>query len=646
MQPFKTTGFFLLAICGINYCAQECSAQQQALCPKSGEKQANYFYERAEAARKARKPYETVKDLCEKAIEQDSAFGLPWMLLGDAAYSKKDFKTMKEAYRKAIEICPDASARMHYRLGTYLYDTRKLEECLPYLKSFLEFNTVNEREAKEVELLFVRANLQLHPVPFEPRIVKGVSTADPEYLAVISADNELCFFTRRFELKSKSSLTPIYVEKFMVSERDSSGEFTKGQPMDYPFNMRNTNNEGGPSISIDNQHLYFTLNVNGNFDIYYSDFKLDGWDPIKSLGANVNDSVQWDSQPSISSDNKTLYFASHRDSVFGTSDIYFTNKENGTWSKPKRLGSNINTNGNEKSPFIHPDGTTLYFSSDSLPGMGGYDIFVSKKDKDGKWGKAVNLGYPINTGADEVGFFVSTDGKTGYFASNNLGGKGGYDLYSFDLHPAARPEQVLMVSGRLKDEQDQIPYASKIELKNIMTNEITNVEYDTLTGKYASVILFNSDYIMTVKKRDAAFTSKYFSKQDSLTVYPMKVDFDVKKIKLGNAYTLRDILFETDSYELTEISKRVIEDFADFLQTNPKVKIAIYGHTDDQGDASRNLLLSQNRAKAVYDYLLTLGIISSRLSYKGFGQTKPVANNLNEDGRSKNRRTEFFIVSK
>lgn len=641
--------FFVIFLTSSTFIIPQSSfGQKQSLCPPSQNKKAVLFYEKALSARKSSKDYETIKELCEKALEEDSTYAEVYHLLGDVAFRKKDFKTMKASYAAMIELCPDAAPEPHYRLGAYLFETKKYDESVKYLKGFLDFGSVKESLAKDAELMIIRAKLISNPVPFNPEVVKGISTSDPEYLAAITADNDYCYFTRRFEMSNKSSLTPVSVEKFMVAKRQADGTFEKGSPMALPFNFRNTNNEGGPTITIDNQHLFFTVNNGGNFDIYYSDFIKESWTKPESLGNTVNDSVQWDSQPSITSDGKILYFASYRDSTFGTSDIFITGRKNGngSWSRPVRLNDNINTNGNEKTPFIHPDGKTLYFSSDSLPGMGGQDIFVSKKDASGNWGKAVNIGYPINTENDEVGFFTSTDGKTGYFASNNIGGTGGYDLYSFEIPQQARAEKVLMVSGHIRDDDNEIPYAAKIELKNITTNEITDVEYDTLTGKYASVVLFNNDYIMTVKKDSAAFTSKYFEHADSSNAKPVKVNLDVKRIELGKAYTLNDILFDTDSYELKEMSKHVIKDFSEFLSKNPRVRVAIHGHTDNVGNAQENLTLSDNRAKAVYNFLIQFGISTSRLSYKGFGQTKPEAGNDTEEGRARNRRTEFVILSK
>nr|MBP9082668.1 OmpA family protein [Bacteroidia bacterium] len=442
---------------------------------------------------------------------------------------------------------------------------------------------------------------------------------------------------------SKGSITPKSVEKFMISKKTAQTDFDKGQVMPPPFNMNTSNNEGGASISKDNRFLFFTRNDNGNFDLYYSEIIKDKWGQITNMGPNVNDPKQWDSQPSISPDGKTLLFATYRDTVNFTSDIYKTVKQNGTWSKATPLS--INTNGNEKSPFIHPDNKTLYFSSDSLPGMGGFDIYLCRKNDKGEWGKPINLGYPINTESDEVGFFVSTDGRKGFFASNKLSGAGGYDIYSFELPEDKRPEKVLFVKGQVRGDNDEIPLAAKIEMKNLTTSETIEVDYDSLTGNYASVVSFDADYIMTIKKEGHAYNSQYFGQEDSAINGVVTSDLELRKIAVGSAYKLNNIRFATNSSELNKASKNIISDFAGFLKENPRVNVAIHGHTDSAGDAAANMILSNDRAKSVYDFLIKSGITSSRLSYRGFGQTKPVVSNENEEGRSKNRRTEFVIMN-
>lgn len=636
-----------LAIVIFLFIAALAQAQKEPeLCPQSQIKKANKYYEDALDESKGKRDYKKIQEYVAKAAEADTAFAQPLKLLGDIAYRKEDFKTMRIAYERALEICPDAGATLYYRLGNYYYGLKKLEEAKKYFKGYEEQGSLNEKMSADVELKLFRTNLMLHPVEYHPVPLKGVSTPDPEYLPNISADNELCFFTRRFEESSKGSLTASSVEKFMLANRKPDGVFDQGSPMPLPFNKSKSGNEGGASISIDNTHLYFTMNVKNNFDIYESNWNGKTWSEPTALGQAINHPKQWDAQPCISPDDQTLYYTTYRDSVNQTSDIYYSTKNaDGIWSPSKPL-SQVNTTGNEKSPFMHPDNRTFYFSTDSLPGMGGYDIYMCRIDSNGVWGKPVNIGYPINTIEDEVGFFVSTDGKTGYFASGELKSAGGYDIYSFEIPEKIKPAKVLFIKGDVTDNDNNPVGDATIELKNIITKELIKLDYDSVTGRYAKVILFNNDYLLTVKKQGFAFNSQYFSKADTGLNVPQKVNFEMQKIEVGTPYQLQHILYNTNSTVLDSTSLNVLQDFALFLKENPKVIISINGHTDNEGGAASNLTLSENRAKTVYDYLIQLGISPSRLSYKGFGQSKPLGTNDTAEGRMQNRRTEFVVLSK
>lgn len=620
--------------------------QKNALCPPCGSKQALKYYEKAREARNDRKPFSEVRELCEKAIAEDSSCSEVLKLLGDAAYQARNDKVMGEAYARLLAVCPDASAEAHYRLASWYYANKDYQNAIAFFESFTSFGKVKEENARDAMQKITRARLMMKPVPFHPVPLEGVCTADPEYLAIISPDQEFCFFTRRYEEQKKGALFPTSVEKFMISEK-KEGSFDKGEPLPAPFNKSGSNNEGGASITIDDKHLYFTVNKNGNFDIYTSDEVAGQWTEPRSLGREINDPEFWDSQPCIAPDGKTLYFVSIRDSVTRTSDIYVSRRENnGNWKKASPLPSPINTPGSEKTPFIHPDNKTFYFSSDNLSGMGGYDIFMSKLQADGSWSTPVNLGYPINTEGNELGFFVSTDGKKGYFASDQLKGKGSYDIFEFDLHEAVKPDRVLFIKGDLKDETETAPGAAKIELRNAASQELAEVVYDTISGKYASVVAFNDDYILTVKKKDYAFNSAYFSKADTSHPEPKKVDFTLERTRVGGSYTLHNVLFESKSATLTLQDKTIISGFADYLKENPTIRVELQGHTDDMGDAASNQKLSEERARSVYNYLLSTGISAARLSSRGFGQTRPVADNTTTEGRSKNRRTEFVITAR
>ena len=619
--------------------------QKKSICPPTESKKAEKHLEQAKEARNDKKPYTTVKALCEKALNEDSLYADAWKLWGDAAWQSRKDEEMAKAYIKLLEICPDVSPDIYYRVADHLFHTKSYATAINYYRSFLDFPKVKEDNARDAEQKITRAGFMIKPVPFDPKPLPGVCGPDPEYLAIISPDQDLCFFTRRFEEQKKGALTPVSVEKFMLSKKTEGG-FEKGEPMPWPFNKAGSNNEGGATITIDNRHLYFTVNKNGNFDIYSSDEANGSWSEPGSVGSGVNHPERWESQPCISPDGKKLYFVTIRDSVNQTSDIYISTKSSdGTWGKAIPLDGTINTSGNEKTPFIHPDNRTFYFSSDRHPGLGGYDIFMSKIQANGSFSTPVNIGYPINTEADELGFFVSTDGRRGYFASNQIKGSGGYDIYSFDMPEHARPDKVLFIKGELKGSDDEPPGAASLQLKNTTTQEITEVAYDSLSGRYASVVLFDDDYILTVKKKGFAYTSAYFSAADSTNPEPRKVDLQLRPTEKGSTHRLNDILFQTGSAELTRQDQAVLRDFAGYLKENPSMKLEVHGHTDNIGNPEQNRLLSEERAKRVYQFLIENGIQSNRLSYKGFGINNPVADNSTEKGRALNRRTEFVILS-
>ncbi len=622
------------------------NAQNKALCPPSANKKAVKYYENALDDKKSRAPFAKIKESILKALEEDSTYGDAYKLLGDVAYTSRKDDEMAQAYIKFIELCPDASSDVYYRLGNYYYSIKDFKNAIETLQAFLDFNKVKEENGKDASQKIAKAKIMMNPVPFNPFPLTNVSSGDPEYLAVISPDQDLCFFTRRYEESKKGTLFNSNVEKFMISTK-VNGAFTKGEPMPPPFNKSVNGNEGGATISIDNKHLFFTVNKAGNFDIYTSDDINGKWTEPVSVGPEINDPKLWDSQPSISPDGKTLYFATFRDSINQTSDIYVSKKNptTGKWNKALPLPATINTLGNEKTPFMHPDNKTFYFSSDQLDGLGGYDIYMTKLKEDGTWSSPINIGYPINTEANELGFFVSTNGKKGYFASDNLKGVGGFDIYEFDLPEKARPEKVLFIKGEVEGEKSAISSA-KVELKSTKSKEIVELNYDTITGKYASVVAFEEDFILTVKKTGFAYNSAYFSTEDSTLSDPQKINLELKQSVVGSAYKLNNILYETSSAELNKQDKNILTDFAEYLTINPTIKVSIQGHTDSEGNDIDNLKLSEDRAKSVFDYLTSIGINKVRLTYKGFGETKPIGDNTNESGRKLNRRTEFVILSK
>ena len=585
-----------------------------------------------------------------------------YFILGMAYIKRRnsDFNQAENYFRKVLEICPVYDPYIHYYLGEIAYSKENFTETVTHLTEFLkDIDKIKNDEDydRAVSLLdYSKFYLEMvtNPVPFHPEVVEGISTQENEYLAILSPDNQIAMFTREKKiLPDRNSLltTSGYKEKFMFSIRGFFGEFPEGEEMPEPFNIND--NEGGATITADNNTLYYTVcqfdKVSRylNCDICFSEYRNDEWQKIMNAGTRINKPLSWESQPSLSADGTILFFVSDRPGGYGGYDIYKTMRYNGgEWSYPVNLGPLINTTGNEKSPFIHPDGKTLYFSSDGWMGVGGYDIFYTRLQDDGTFRKPDNLGYPINSIDDEVGFFVSTDGTRGFFASNKLKERGGWDLYSFELYDKARPEKVLFIKGTIKDESSFEPIKARIELENVDTKKIKEVPLDSNTGNYVAVAPFNNDYIMTIKKEGYVYESKYISKVDTIFKKPATVDMEIKPIELAKSYRINDIYFAFNSYELTPESKVVLDQLIEFLELNPAIHIQIQGHTDAIGNDAVNLVLSDNRAKSVYNYLITRKVVTNRLTYKGIGEAMPVATNDTDEGRAKNRRTCFVITRK
>jgi outer membrane protein OmpA-like peptidoglycan-associated protein len=368
------------------------------------------------------------------------------------------------------------------------------------------------------------------------------------------------------------------------------------------------------------------------------------WSEVQNFSDKISKSDSWESQPTVSSDGKTIIFASDRVGGYGKIDLYEINWQNGKWTDPKNLGSAINSNENEKSPYLHTDGKTLFFASTNFPSLGGFDVFYSRMDSLGNWQEPQNIGYPVNTVADEISLFVSTDGNTAYFASNQLDGIGGWDIYSFALHDDAKPERVLFLKGDLMGENGKVLEDVELEIKNINTNEITTVKVESGTYVSSLTLAKNDDVLITVKKEGFAFNSTYISANDTSFSSPNNLNIALESLEEGKSFSLSDIYFETNSFQINPMAKNILFEFSVYLEVNINMVIEINGFTDDVGEDDVNQLLSENRAIAVYDLLISNGIEAGRILFNGYGELFPVVGNTTEKGRARNRRTEFRII--
>jgi len=357
----------------------------------------------------------------------------------------------------------------------------------------------------------------------------------------------------------------------------------------------------------------------------------------------------WESQPSLSADGQTIYFVRGYPTASGNKeqDIYVAKRNtDGSWGGAVRLPRTVNSRGKEESAHIHPDGKTLYFSSNGHVGMGGLDIFVSQKMSDGEWTEPVNLGYPINTHKDENSLLVSPNGEIAYFASSREDGLGNLDMYSFVLPKEVRPTPVTFAQGLVIDAETKKPVEALLRLSDVSSQSLTSqLKSDAVTGEFLIALPAGNTYALSVTAEGYLFHSEKFSLAENKTNEPYALTVELQKIKEGSAIVLQNIFFDLDKDEMKIESLSELKELAEFLETNPDLRIEISGHTDNQGTADYSEDLSLRRANAVKNYLVEReGIATDRLETKGYGASQPIASNDTEEGRAKNRRTEFKVL--
>ncbi len=573
-------------------------------------------------------------------LQRDSNFIDAWMLVADIREQNEQYLEALTVYKKVIAINSDFQIP-YYKLANTALSEGEYKLALENIGIYKDKNGMQIEPAKVKRVERV-ANFGFeatkHPVLFDPKnLGAGINSPLNEYFPGVSADGKTLIYTR---------LDGGQNEEFYISKWNNNS-WTPSRNMRSPVNTEQ--NEGTISISSDGQYIFFTgcnrPQGEGSCDLYFSALDGDTWREPKNLGFPLNTRA-WETQPSVSFDGKTLYFASSRSGGFGESDLWYTTYNKGKWSAPVNLGPEINTPGSEQSPFIAKDDQTLYFISDYHDGMGGMDIFISRKQPDGRWGKAVNIGYPINTHGDEMCITLTADGEMAYIASDRKDGFGGLDIYGFVLYEEARPKKTAYVQGVVYDAKTLKKLKARIELIDIETNKtVIEATSNKLTGEFLFCLQGNKNYALNVSCEGYLFYSENFSLKAHSLTEPLKLDVPLNPILEGEKAVLRNVFFDVDKFDLKPESKTELDKLIQLLKANPRMKIEVGGHTDNTGVKQKNIELSNNRAKSVANYLVANGIEANRLTYKGYADTQPIADNKTEVGRRQNRRTEFKIIS-
>lgn len=594
-----------------------------------------------------------------KAAAADERFIEPRIMLAEIAERQDKDAEAITRYREVMAISPRFFPVAQLHLADLEFKGGEYAAAEKNYRSYVQQEQDPQRKARArlglANCAFAAEAIN-HPVPFEPKnLGPNVNSADPEYYPCITADDGTIIFTRRV----KAPEIPIYgqQEDFYVSHRGADGAWQPATGV--PVVNTRAFNEGAGTLSPDGRFIIFTkcaiedgsyggdLRGLGSCDLFISRRVGDRWSVPENLGRPVN-SAHWETQPSLASDGRTLYYIRGmvaQDGIKSMDIFTCTLQDDGTWSKPEKLDDNVNTPYQEESVQIHPDGHTLYFSSNGHPGFGGLDIFVSRKQDDGSWSKPQNLGYPINTGADENSLLVSAGGELAYFASDRPGGQGDLDLYSFVLPEAVRPTPVSYIKGHVTDRTNGKPVEADVELFDLSTGKLATGAYsDPKTGEFLVCLPTGRSYALNASSEGYLFYSANYDVASGTPKEPVTLEVPLSPLASGSVIALRNIFFSTASYELLPASHAELDRLVQLLKANPTLRIELSGHTDDVGADAANMTLSDNRAKAARDYVVSKGIDATRITAKGYGETKPVASNETEEGRAQNRRTEVMVL--
>jgi len=587
--------------------------------------------------------YEQASLLLQEAVKSDPGFQFAFVQLADLNRRLKLYDLAKQNYNSAVALGGNLEPRFYYGYAEAEIYTGDYSSALKNINQFINTYKGNDpdfinRAKKYAKDCGFAIEALKHPVKYDlVNMGQEINSVHRDYFPSITADGTQLIFSRNIDgnedffistLKDKSWAMPV-----PLSEKINTSKY----------------NEGAQSISPDGMYLFFTgcnrPDGLGRCDIYVSHKNGKEWGEPFNLGAPVNSSY-WESQPAISPDGSTLYFVSNRPGGLGGYDIWkSTLKADGYWTAPENLGPDINTPYDEHTPFIHPDGKTLYFSSDGWPGMGNKDIFLSRADDNGNWSKPENLGYPINTFNEETGLIVTPDGTYGLFSSNLKGGYGDMDIYQFKMPDGKKPLPITYVKGIVIDKESKAFLEAKIQVVDLKSKKIVYNDFtSSATGDFLAVMPIGGNYAFNVSADGYVFYSENYQLDTAYVNNPFIISVKLDKLIVGKNMVMRNVFFNTNEYSLLPASLTELNTLKDLLKNNTGLAIEIQGHTDNIGNNLINEKLSLQRAKAVYAYLIENEIAPERLTYKGYGATKPIVPNDTEAQRKQNRRTSFVVT--
>jgi outer membrane protein OmpA-like peptidoglycan-associated protein/tetratricopeptide (TPR) repeat protein len=589
-------------------------------------------------------------DKLDECITNYPNFETAYFLKAQFLNGRRDYLNALSTLENLYNINPSHNPLQLKLMADCYFQTSDYDNAEKYANQFLEIPNLSQANYNACNRLikniaFAKTQPDLAPLAFK-NLGNGINSTFDDYFPSTTADEKYLYFTRNTNGN----------EDIWVSV-NNNGTWSPARPIDEMeilddgtvLSINSFANDGAHTISSNGKFLFFTSCERpksfGSCDLYFASKTGNVWGKPRAMKMPIN-SRSWESQPCVSSDGKTLFFVSKREGGFGGSDIYYSKiSEKGDFSDPINIGGEINTANDEDKPFIHPDGKTLYFSSDGHPGLGGKDIFMSKMI-DGVWQKPVNLGKAINTTGNEVSLFVNALGTTAYLAKQaEIEDRKDYDLFSFSLPKEFKPENVTYIKGVVLNKKTNAPLKASIKIFNAKTSEsVVSVSSDEKNGEFLITLPLGVPYGFMVNKESFSIFSENYTFDQKKDNSPNVLTIALNPLEAGTKFELRNVFFETGKFELKPESKTELELVVAMLNQNPSMRIQVSGHTDNVGAEANNKLLSENRAKSVVEYLVKSGIDATRLTSKGFGSSQPIMSNDTPEGKAKNRRTEIEIL--
>lgn len=568
-----------------------------------------------------------------------------------ACYLKSITKAKAVTYlEKAEDIDPTVEKDLYYLLAQAYHQSLQWDKAMAAYTSYgdmlplSEVKTMGPVVEQKIQECKIGKELVQKPVKVKiENIGAAINSSYPDYAPVISSDESVLMLTSRRDGSTggKDKMTGEYDEDVYISNQKSQ----KWQPVKNVGDPISTKeHDSNIALSNDGQKLLLYKDDDGDGNIYESVQKGSKWSVPVMLQTPISTKAH-ESSASYSPDGRVLYFVSNREGGVGGRDIYYAKlNDKGQWDNITNIGNVINTPLDEEGVFMHPDGKTLYFSSQGHKTMGGFDIFKSTFNE-GKWSTPENIGYPINSPDDDLFFVLAASGIRGYYASVKDGGMGDLDIYVINFIDEKPIVYVTILKGTITDAVTGQPLEADIEITDNEKNEsVAKFNSNSATGNYLVSLPSGKNYGIAVNAKGYLFHSENVNIPPSTGYQEIIRDIALQKIIVGSKTRLNNIFFDYDKATLRNESISELDRLVNLLKNTPGLRIRISGHTDNRGSAEYNKNLSENRAKAVVDYLINKGIAADRLEYKGYGFSSPIAPNDTDEGRQLNRRTEFEIL--